>query len=148
MTVWEGGIRVPCVMRWPARLPAGKATRQPAITMDLTATILAATGTQPPADRKLDGINLLPLLEQDQPVIERTFCWRVERTARHQKAIRHGQWKFVQDDMVEMLFDLENDVSERHDLFYRKPEIVRDLKRRLAAWEADVASSKPAFVVK
>lgn len=147
-TLWEGGIRVPCLIRWPARLPAGKVTHQPAITMDLTATILAATGTTPPVDRKLDGINLLPLLTGQQPALERTFCWRVERTGRHQKAIRHGKWKFIQDDMVEMLFDLEADIGERRDLAYQKPETVRYLKQLLAAWEADLTRHPPPFVVR
>jgi arylsulfatase A-like enzyme len=147
-TLWEGGIRVPCLMRWPAKLPKGKVTNQPAITMDLTATILAAAGVKPPPERPLDGIDLLPLLSGDKPVVERTFFWRVERTGRHQKAVRHGNWKFVQDDMVEMLFDLEKDIGERKDLAYRHPETLARLKKLLADWEADLARNPPPFVVK
>ncbi|HEY0592365.1 MAG TPA: sulfatase-like hydrolase/transferase, partial [Thermoanaerobaculia bacterium] len=60
-TLWEGGLGVPCVFRWPARLPGKRVSRQPAITMDLTATILAAAGATPRADRPLDGIDLLPI---------------------------------------------------------------------------------------
>lgn len=148
MTLWEGGIRVPCLMRWPARLPKGKVVRQPAITMDLTATILAAASAQPSKDRKLDGIDLLPILTGQQPEVERTFHWRVERTGRKQKAVRHGQWKYVQDDMVEMLFDLEKDISERIDLAYRQPEVLARLKKLLADWEAELARSPPPFVVR
>jgi arylsulfatase A-like enzyme len=147
-TLWEGGIRVPCLMRWPARLPKGTVTPQPAITMDLTATFLAAAGAEPPAGRTLDGINLLPLLTGEKPAAERTFCWRVDRTGRRQKAVRHGDWKFMQDDMVEMLFNLKDDVSERRDLAYRHPEVVARLKKLLADWEADLARDPPPFVVR
>lgn len=146
-TLWEGGIRVPCLMRWPARLPRGLVTKQPAITMDLTATILAATGAEPPAGRKLDGVNLLPLITATQTQ-ERTFCWRVQRTGRHQKAIRHGKWKYIEDDMVEMLYDLEADISERRDLAYQHPDIVRKLKQLLAEWEAEFERNPPPFVVR
>jgi arylsulfatase A-like enzyme len=147
-TLWEGGIRVPCLMRWPARLPKGKVTSQPAITMDLTATILAAAGVAPPSDRKLDGIDLAPQLTGEQKAAPRTFCWRIQRTGRHQKAVRHGAWKFVQDDVVEMLFDLDHDISERRDLAYQHPDVVRKLKQRLADWEADVDRSRVAFRVR
>jgi arylsulfatase A-like enzyme len=147
-TLWEGGIRVPCVMRWPARLPQGKATSQPGITMDLTATILSAAGARPPKDRQLDGIDLLPILRGEQKSTERTLCWRIQRTGRHQKAVRHGRWKFVQDDVVEMLFDLENDVSERRDLAYQHPDVVRQLKKLLTDWEAEMDRSPKQFVVR
>ncbi len=147
-TLWEGGIRVPCLMRWPARLPKGKVTRQPAITMDLTATILAAAGAKPVGGGKLDGIDLLPILTGRQPEVERTFCWRVDRTGRKQKAVRHGAWKYMQDDMVEMLFDLDKDISERTDLAYRQPEVLARLKRLLADWETEMARTPPPFVVR
>jgi arylsulfatase A len=146
-TLWEGGIRVPCVMRWPKGLPAGLVTKQAGITMDLTATILAAAGAEQQAGRPLDGINLLPMLRGDKPHVPRTFYWRVDRTDRKQKAIRHGKWKFVQDGMVGMLFDLEADIGERHDLGYRNPAVLRDLQKRLADWEAELAKSPPAMVV-
>jgi arylsulfatase A-like enzyme len=146
-SLWEGGIRVPCVMRWPGRLPKGKVIGQPAITMDLTATILAAAEVRPAKERPLDGINLLPILAGDQKEVERTFFWRIDRNGRKQKAVRHGRWKYVQDGMVEMLFDLEQDIGERRDLAYRKPETLAKLKRLLADWEADLARHPPAFLV-
>jgi arylsulfatase A-like enzyme len=147
-TLWEGGIRVPVLMRWPARLPGGKVTHQPAITMDLTATILAAAGASPDPDRKLDGIDLLPIVTGSQPERERTFFWRVERSGRRQKAVRHGSWKYMQDDMVQMLFNLDEDVAERTDLAYRHPEVLAQLKTLLSDWEAEVARTPPPFVVR
>jgi arylsulfatase A-like enzyme len=147
-TLWEGGVRVPCLMRWPARLKQGKDIDQPAITMDLSATILAAAGATPPAGRKLDGINLLPILTGQQKQIERTFFWRIDRTARKQKAVRHGPWKYMRDGMLEMLFDLEKDISERRNLAYQHPDIVARLRQMLADWEAEMAKEPTTFVVR
>lgn len=142
-TLWEGGIRVPCLLRWPMQLPTGKVDSQPAITMDLTATILAAVGAQGLPDRPLDGIDLLPILRGDTPPLERTLCWRVDRSRRKMKAVRQGDWKYVQDDLVEMLFNLKDDIGERNDLYYRFPDKVAELKQRLAVWEAEVDRVPP-----
>src|SRR5688572_13747764 len=68
-TLWEGGIRVPAILRWPGRLPAGEVSRQVGITVDLTASILAATNTPVPAAARLDGINLLPILDGRSPAV-------------------------------------------------------------------------------
>ena len=148
-TLWEGGIRVPCLMRWPeGGLPAGKVTSQPAVTMDLTATILAAAGIPLPTDIAFDGIDLLPILRGDQKEItDRTFAWRVDRSRRKMKAVRHGDWKYVQDDMVEMLFNLKDDISEREDLYYERFDKVEELRAKLAEWEADVDKDPPAILI-
>ena len=141
-TLWEGGIRVPCLLRWPdGGLPKGAVSAQPAITMDLAATILAAAGV--PVPKTMDGIDLLPLLRGKQPPVERTLCWRVDRTRRKMKAVRHGDWKYVQDDMVEMLFNLRDDIGEHHDLYYERLDKVKELKAKLAEWEADVDKVPP-----
>ena len=147
-SLWEGGIRVPCIMRWPAKLPNSKVIGQPAITMDLTATILAAAGVQLSKERPFDGIDLLPILVGDRKEIERTFFWRVDHSGRKQKAVRHGKWKYVQDGMVEMLFDLGQDIGERRDLAFRQQETLGKLKRLLADWEADLERHPPAFLVR
>lgn len=144
-TLWEGGIRVPLLMRWPAGgLPAGEVSSQPAITMDITATILAAAGIPLPDDYSCDGMNLLPILRgEEEPLMERTFCWRVERTRRRMKAIRHGDWKLVQDDMMELLFNLKEDQQERRNLYYERLDKVKELKKKLADWEAEVDKVPP-----
>ena len=157
-TVWEGGIRVPCLMRWPAKVPKGKVTSQMAITMDLHATFLAAagivvpplggSGTQAPAkagttERPLDGINLLPLLTGDAESVERTFFWRIDRSNRQQRAIRHGKWKYINDgNTMDLLFNLETDIGERTDLGYQHPDILHDLKAKLKAWEVEMDASE------
>ena len=136
-TLWEGGIRVPLILRWPGRLPAAKTSTQVAITFDLTATILAATRTPLPAGYHPDGIDLLPVLRGDSPV-ERRLFWRINRPNRRQQAVRSGRWKLLVDAGQYLLFDLSNDPGERTDLAARHPDIVVALKGALAAWDKDV----------
>lgn len=139
-SLWEGGIRVPCILRWPGHLPAGRVSRQPAITMDLTATILTAAGVPPSSDRRLDGIDLAPILVAARPEIERTFFWRVTVQGRQDKAVRNGRWKYVSGSRFPgLLFDLGSDPTERLDLAYRQPEMLAKLKAMHAEWERDVA---------
>lgn len=148
-TLWEGGIRVPCVMRWPAKLPKGKVLTQAGIMMDLTATFLAVAGAKPPADYKPDGINLMPMLTGEKPEVERTFFWRVNRSNRVQSAVRSGKWKYVNDgNTMDMLFDLDADIGERRDLGYQYPEVLHDLKAKLKVWETEMDASDRDFLVK
>jgi arylsulfatase A len=147
-TLWEGGIHVPGLARWPSVLPKGKVSEQVAITMDWTATILAAAGVKP--ERQLDGINLLPMLQGKQPLQERTLCWRIDRTGFRQQAIRSGKWKLVTQttSVGLLLFDLERDPSERHNLFYEQQDKVKELRARLLDWDKEMNQSKPRFSVK
>ncbi len=138
-TLWEGGIRVPCLMRWPGKLPAGKVTDQMAITMDLTATAAALAGAKSP--RALDGVNLLPILQGKQSPASRTFFWRINQPGIAQKAVRAGKWKYFQEGENEMLFDLSQDIGERNDLRYVHPEIVKSLRAQMQRWE-EIARNK------
>ena len=137
-TLWEGGIRVPLILRWPGRLPAAKTSTQPAITFDITASILAATRTPLPGGYHPDGIDLLPILRGDAPVVERRLFWRINRPNRQQRAVRSGRWKLLLDGGQYLLFDLVADPGERADLAARHPDIVLALKGALADWERDV----------
>jgi arylsulfatase A-like enzyme len=137
-TLWEGGIRVPLIFRWPGQLPAAKTSAQPAITFDITASILAATRTPLPEGYHPDGIDLLPILRGDSPAVERRLFWRVNRPNRQQRAVRSGRWKLLVDAGQYLLFDLAADPGERADLAARHPDIVLTLKGALADWERDV----------
>jgi uncharacterized sulfatase len=87
---WEGGLRVPCIARWPGRIPAGRTSAEPAIIMDLFATALAAAGIAPPSGRAVDGKDILPLLAGEGPSPhEAIFGFRGERVA----SVRSGRWK-------------------------------------------------------
>jgi arylsulfatase A-like enzyme len=137
-TVWEGGIRVPALIRWPGRIPAGSVSGQVGITMDLTASILAAAGVTSPADARLDGADLFPILEGRMPEIERTLFWRTSAGNRVQKAVRRGDWKLVVDGNHTFLYDVRADVAERDDLSSRRQDVARSLRPLLSAWEREV----------
>jgi arylsulfatase A-like enzyme len=137
-TLWEGGIRVPLIVRWPGEIPSGKISKQVAITMDVTATILAAAGARLPAGYHPDGIDILPILRGKAPLLERRLFWRWVRPYRQQRAVRSGQWKLLNDGNNLLLFDLSVDPGERTDLAARRPELVATLARLLAKWEADI----------
>lgn len=147
-SLWEGGIRVPYILRWPARLPRDRTVEQPVISMDLTASILAAAGARPPEGRMLDGMDVLPILAGNAAPAERTFFWRVDRKERRQKAVRKGRWKYVLDAESELLFDVADDPGERDDLAHRHPAVLAELRGLLKAWEDEIAKEKPRFVVK
>jgi arylsulfatase A-like enzyme len=137
LTLWEGGIRVPAIARWPGRIPAGRVSPQVGITMDLTATILAATGSTVPANAKLEGVNLLPALEGKAPVAERTLFWR-QIAPRGQRAVRRGDWKLMLDQGIELLFNVRADVGERNDLANQRQDIVKQLRPLIDDWEKDI----------
>jgi arylsulfatase A-like enzyme len=136
-SVWEGGIRVPTIVRWPGRIRAGRVSGQVGITMDLTASILAATGTPIPSEARLEGINLFPVLEGRTPEIERTLFWRVV-LGRSQQAVRSGEWKLIMDNGRPLLFNLRTDVGERNNLIGQRSDIARRLRPLLAAWQEEV----------
>jgi arylsulfatase A-like enzyme len=134
MDLLEGGIRVPYVVRWPARVRPGGATAQLAITMDWVATFFEAAGVRAHPDYPLDGLSLLPVLEQPERVIERELFWRMK--FRTQKALRSGKWKYLSIEGDEFLYDLAADARERANLGKRDPARLAAMRARYAAWEA------------
>lgn len=147
-TLWEGGIRVPAILRWPGHLPAGKVSPQVGMTMDLATSILAATNTAVPDNARFEGINLLPILSGERPGLSRTLFWRIDTAARQQRAVRSGDWKLVVDgdEIHLLLYDLKKDVGERLDLASTHADVVKQLRRQIREWEAavDAESGKPA----
>ncbi|PWB83415.1 MAG: twin-arginine translocation pathway signal protein [Methylocystaceae bacterium] len=130
----EGGIRVPALLRWPARLEAGGTTEQVAITMDWLPTLLAAAGGAPDPAYPSDGLDLLPVLLGERPRVERTLFWRYK--ANRQRAARSGNWKYLKIQDNEFLFDVVEDKRERADLAERHPEIFARLKAQWESWSA------------
>ena len=134
-SVWEGGIRVPAFVRWPGKIKAGVVTEQIVITMDWTATILALGKAKVPrATTTADGIDLLPLLTGKTAIIDRTLYWRTSQRSK-QKAIRSGEWKYVQDDSGEYLFNLRSDPGEKTDLKQQHADIIERMKDQYGVWE-------------
>jgi arylsulfatase A-like enzyme len=145
MDLLEGGIRVPYIVRWPGRIKPGGVTAQPALTMDWTATMLAAAGVAAHPDYPLDGVSLLPVLDDPGATIARDLYWRMK--FRNQKALRSGDWKYLALDGDEFLFDLLKDQRERANLTRRHPERLAELRARYAAWEATLPPIPPDATV-
>ena len=143
-TLWEGGIRVPAIFKWPGRIPANRTSSQVGIVMDLTATILAATGSPVPPDAKLEGINLIPLLQNGARPQERTLFFRYTLPTRRQRAVRQGDWKLMVDGPNTMLFNVATDPGERIDLAAARQDLVAKLFPLIAPWEADVDAEAKA----
>lgn len=136
----EGGIRVPLIMRWPGFIKPGQVTEKPAVTMDITATMLDLAGAEIDANYPLDGKSLIPWLVENQDLPDRYLRWRI----REQGAIRKGKFKLLVEQNPKFrfgrrnngplvqLFDVTEDGREAADLSEEYPEIKADL---LAEWE-------------
>lgn len=134
-SLFEGGIRVPWIMRWPGVLKAGTTFAAPAVTMDLMPTLVPGAGPT-------DGANLLPALTGGAPLAERALFWRYRRLKNTRKAARLGRWKLIHDNEQRFLFDLAEDPLEKENLYAGRPEVVKDLEERLARWEAEVRAPR------
>lgn len=134
----EGGIRVPFLVRWKGKLPAGKVSDYPVSTLDLAATARAAAGL--PADPRLDGIDLVPALTAASPPPPRALHWRFW----NQIAVREGKWKYLKaSGGPDMLFDLESPEHEKMNLASEHPEILAKLRARSDAWAATLQPAGP-----
>jgi arylsulfatase A-like enzyme len=126
----EGGIRVPAIVRWPGVVPANRMTHQMAISMDWTATILAAAGTKAAEGYPGDGINVLPIIKGTSPVHDRTFFWRIY----NQDAVRQGKWKYFRNDERRSLFNLSLDQREQADFSKQNPDVLERLTAEFDKW--------------
>lgn len=150
---WEGGIRIPFLVQWKGRLPAGKVDDRPIIQLDIHPTALAAAGIAVRPEWKLDGVNLLPYLTGDQAgAPHAALFWRFGA----QVAVRLGDWKLVKGAgmpgiAVEAghssiqgaaLYHLVTDIGEKHDLAASEPAKVRELAAAWEAWNAGNVDAK------
>jgi len=141
-SLFEGGIRVPCIAKWPGVLPEGFVSDQPCMTMDFSASIVRAAGKIPPPNQPFDGIDILRLIETNRMVQERTLFWRARRGQQTEKAVRDGSRKFIWvqkgDNIEEYLFDLEQDPMEKNNLISSHQDAAQKLKLLLKDWEEKV----------
>ena len=142
MSLWEGGIKVPAFVRWPERIKAGTTTGQVAITMDWTATILAAAGASADKKSPLDGIDLMPILTGSKGTMDRTLYWRTFQRIK-QKAMRDGKWKYLRDEKGEYLFDISTDRAEKNDMKTIEAKRFRKMKAKVEEWEKSVLPPVP-----
>jgi len=141
--LYEGGIREPFFIRWPAAIKGAAANDTPVMSIDALPTFFAAAGAAPPA-KKIDGLNLLPMLEKGAPLERDALFWHSPHYgnlgAFPGAAIRMGDWKLIErfENGRVQLFNLKTDIGERHDLAASEPTRVAEMKARLHAWYKDV----------
>ena len=130
--LYEGGIRVPFLMQWKGRLPAGLEYPHPVISTDVFATASAASGAEMPKDRPMDGVNLLPFLTgESQGKPHEMLYWRM----RTKTALRQGDWKIVRNSGGVQtspdfeLYNLREDLAESQNLAATHPEKLKELKK-------------------
>ncbi len=143
-SIWEGGTRVPCIVRWPGVLSPGEVSSQVGITMDWAATIRRLAGLErDPAGE--DGIDIMPLLTGELPAQSRTLFWKrkkgpVRKSIEEGRAVRQGAWKLVEqsESGERFLFHLESDPGETENQIVKHPELAMTLSGLLDEWEAEV----------
>ena len=134
MDLTEGGIRVPWVAHWPAGIAPGGVTDQHCLTMDWSATMLALGGGQPDPAHPLDGVSLQAVLHDPAATFARPMHWRMLH--RGQRALRDGDWKYLQVDGHEYLFNLAEDERERANQAKRAPERLAAMRQQWLDWNA------------
>ncbi len=137
--LYEGGIRVPFVIQWKGKVPAGKVCEHPVICLDIFATAVEAAGAPFPDDRKIDGVNLLPFLQGAKDASPHEFLfWR----------IGGGSWLAVRDERYKLhrrkdgaveLYDLHADIGEQRNLAKDLPTVVQRLNKVLDEWNAQLS---------
>lgn len=134
MDLYEGGVRVPAIVRWPGVTTAGEVSDQPVITMDWSATMIAAVGSKPDAKFPLDGEDLIEVLKSKRPIFDRTFFWRTYK----QGGMRSGKWKYIRESKMELLHDLSVDEHEQANFAEAKPETLNRLRGLFKNWESQM----------
>jgi arylsulfatase A-like enzyme len=147
---YEGGFRVPCIARWPGKVPAGRESDAIFATIDFLPTFLSLAGVEVPPDRHLDGIDQTELLLGQSETGREYFYY-------HDAGVREGKWKYLKADAFfhgyavddnreqsEELYDLEADLGERNNLASQFPEKVRELRGLMEKLESVEGTLDPA----
>lgn len=137
--MFEGGIRVPCLARWPGRIPAGSVCDAFLTSLEIFPTLVTAAGLPLPDGTVLDGFDMADTLAGKAPSPRREMFWQ----RRGDRAARVGRWKWVDSQKGSGLFDLSADVGEEHDLSTEKPDVLAMLKSRFAAWRQEMDAAEP-----
>ena len=142
-TTWEGGQRVACICRWPGKITPGQVCDELALAMDLHPTLAAIGGAALPADRRIDGKDIGPLLfgEPEATSPHEAFFYYKRDSI---EAVRSGRWKLhvrKDDQALEELYDLEADIGESTNLYAQHPEVVRDLQAKIDSCRRDLGDA-------
>ncbi|MDC0937217.1 DUF4976 domain-containing protein [Pirellulales bacterium] len=147
--LYEGGIRVPWIVRWPGVTEPGVESPAPVISHDVLPTMLDVAGIDSGADRSFDGTSFVSILADSTAAKPRDLYWHYPHYSNQGggpgSAIRSDNWKLIdwtESDRLE-LYDLAQDLSETNDLAKEHPEIVERLQAKLATWKHEVGARKP-----
>jgi arylsulfatase A-like enzyme len=138
-TMYEGGIRVPMIARWPGRLPAGAVNHEFLTALEIFPTFIHATGAKAPEGVVLDGFDLLPVITGQEKSKRTEMFWEKQ----FDKAARVGNFKWIESSKVSGLFDLSKDIGETHDLSTEQPETLARVKARFENWKRDMDAAEP-----
>ena len=149
-SLWEGGLRVPLLVRWPGEVPAGSVCTEPVVSQDIHATLCAVAGATLDEDARCDSRSLVPLFADPSAALGRdALYWHfpqyeIDETP-PRGAIRAGRWKLFESyaDGSVALYDLETDPGETTDLASARPELSTTLVERLRAWRSAVGAAMP-----
>ncbi len=139
-TTFEGGIRVPAILRWPGKLRAGSVSRQVLSMMDWFPTLTAAAGVPPGNALPFDGTNLWPAIASAKPVVRDDIFFVVENQGIMRFAAHHQEWKLVREvsradgKSENWLFRVEDDPEEHNNRAEKEPRLVSELTRRIEEW--------------
>jgi arylsulfatase A-like enzyme len=144
-SAYDGGVRVPLIVKWPGVTAAGSVCHTPVIGTDFFPTLLAIAGVPVPASHAVDGESLVPLLRQSGPLVRDTLYWHYPHYNTHISSAPHGALRegdfrlveFFEDDRVE-LYNLKTDIGEKHDLSAALPEKTATLRSKLHEWRTRV----------
>lgn len=149
-SMYEGGIRVPGIVRWPGHIKAGSTSDVPVVGSDLFPTVLGLCGVKPPSDRVLDGADVLPVLTGKTPTLERKtpLYWRLNMSPPKENlhlALRDGDWKLLaaQDFKHFELYNLKADAQEKTDLKEKEAERFAAMRQRLEKLNAEIEKEGP-----
>jgi arylsulfatase A len=137
--MFEGGIRVPCIVRFPGRIPAGTVCEEFLTSLEIFPTVLRVASVSPPSDVKLDGFDMLPVLAGQKPSQRTEMFWQ----RRADCAARVGNWKWVDSAAGSGLFNLSTDIAEQHDLSQQEPTTLRMVKERFTQWTREMVQAEP-----
>jgi arylsulfatase A-like enzyme len=147
-TLWEGGLRVPFIARWPAKIPSGRVSDEFLTTLELMPTLAAAAGgatgilpvpAETPSDVTLDGYNMLPTLVGSAPSPRSEMFWEF----RGQKAARIGNYKWLESQQGRGLYDLSSDIGEKQDLSAKLPDKAAEISAKWTAWRKQMDEAEP-----
>lgn len=139
--LYEGGIRVPFLMRFPGRIPAGTVYEHPISSLDIFATSASLAGVPNVESYQLDGVDLLPYLSGEQEGAPHDYLfWRSGPNA----AVRHGSWKLLMAGDRVRLYDVDRDPGESEELAGLNPDVVAKLKEAFARWSEEVEDGRMA----